>query len=205
MSPPVPTGRLVTAEEMAAIPDPDDGGRYELVRGVVMRVSDAPGLPHGTIAARLAAALTSHVYPRRLGIVWVESGVITERGPDTVRGPDVAYLSRERIPPGGVRVFLEGGADIIAEIVSPDDRASEVLEKVAEYLAAGTRLVWVVDPRPRTVTAYGAGGTVRRYREADTLDAGDVLPGLATPVAELFADLELLGAGAPGAPADPRG
>jgi Uma2 family endonuclease len=126
--------------------------------------------------------------------LWVESGVITERGPDTVRGPDVAYLCRERIPPGGVRVFLEGGADIIAAIVSPDDRASQLLEKVDEYLAAGTRLVWVVDPRPRTVTAYGAGGTVRRYAEGDTLDAADVLPGFATPVAELFADLALLGA-----------
>ena len=187
-----PTPRLITAEEMAQLPEPDDGARYELVRGVVMRVSDAPGLPHGTIATRLAAALTSHVYPRRLGIVWVESGVITERGPDTVRGPDVAYLSRERIPPGGIRVFVEGGADIIAEIVSPDDRASRLLEKVAEYLTAGTRLVWVVDPRPRTVTAYGEAGTMQRYAASDTLDAGDVLPGFATPVAELFADLELL-------------
>jgi hypothetical protein len=63
------------------------------------------------------------------------------------------------------------------------------LEKVAEYLAPGTRLVWVVDPRPRTVTAYGAAGTARRYASADALDAGDVLPGFATPVAGLFADL----------------
>ena len=176
------------------MPDPDDGARYELVRGVVMRVSDAPGVPHGTIAMRLAFALGSHVYPRRLGIVWVEGGVVTERGPDTVRGPDVAYLAAERVPPGGVRVFLEGGADIIAEIVSPDDRMPKLLEKVAEYLAAGTRLVWVVDPRPRAVTAYTADGPPRRYAETDTLDAGDVLPGFATPVAELFADLELLGA-----------
>ena len=114
-----PTTRLITAEEMAQIPEPDDGARYELIRGVVTRVSEPPGMPHGTIASRLAFALGQHVYPRRLGFVWVESGVITERGPDTVRGPDVAYLSRERIPPGGIRDFVEGGADIIAEIVSP--------------------------------------------------------------------------------------
>ena len=189
MSLPIRTDRLVTAEEMAAMPEPDDGARYELVRGVVVRVSEPPGMPHGTIAARLAFALGQHVYPRRLGIIWVESGVVTERGPDTVRGPDVAFLAAARVPPGGLPVFLEGGADIMTEIVSPDDRASELLDKVAEYLAAGTRLVWVVDPRPRTVTAYGAAGTVRRYAAADTLDAGDVLPGFATPVAELFADL----------------
>jgi Uma2 family endonuclease len=188
-----PTARLITAEEMAEIPEPDDGARYELVRGVIQRVSEPPGMRHGSIAMRLGFALGQIVYPRRLGVVWVESGVITERDPDTVRGPDVAFLSAARVPPGGLPVFFEGGADIIAEIVSPDDRASKLLEKVAEYLAAGTRLVWVVDPRPRTVTAYDDRGTVRRYTAAATLDAGDVLPELATPVAELFADLDAFG------------
>lgn len=111
------TTRLITAEELATMPERDDG-RYELIRGELRKVSEPPGVRHGSIATRLASALTQHVYPRRLGVVWVEGGVVTERGPDTVRGPDVAFLSASRVPPGGVRSFLEGSADIIAEVVS---------------------------------------------------------------------------------------
>ena len=111
--------RLITAEELSAMPSPPDDARYELVRGELLRVSEPPGVPHGSIASRLLAVLGQHVYPRRLGVLWAEGGVITERGPDTVRGPDVAFLSAARVPPGGVRTFLEGGADIIVEIVPP--------------------------------------------------------------------------------------
>lgn len=182
-----PTARLVTAEEMAAMPEPDDGARYELVRGVVLRVGEPPSPRHGIIALQLGAAILQHVLPRALGRVWVEGGVITERDPDTVRGPDVAFVRTARIPPGGFgRGFTDVAPDVVAEVVSPDDRASAVTAKVAEYLAAGVRLVWVVDPAPRTVTAYAAGGAARLYGEGDTLDAGDALPGFAVPVAALF-------------------
>lgn len=177
--------RLLTAEEFAALPE--DGWVSELVRGRVVNMPP-PGMGHGGMQAELAARLMGHVKPRGLGRVVVGSGVILERGPDTVRAPDVAlFRSREgdddRLPAG----YAETMPDLAVEIVSPSDRRPAVRRKAESYLAAGIPLVWIVDPRARTVRVYAAGTEPRVVREGEVLDGGDVVPGFALAVAELFA------------------
>jgi Uma2 family endonuclease len=109
------------------------------------------------------------------------------RDPDTVRGPDVAYVRAERIPETGVPVaFWELAPDLAVEVVSPDARAADVRDKVREYLAAGTLLVWVVYPRSREIIAHTPDGMARTYAVADTLTHPDLLPGFACRVAEIF-------------------
>lgn len=101
--------------------------------------------------------------------------------------PDVSFVSAARLPPPELRTsYFEGAPDLAVEVVSPGDTATEVIEKVHEYLAAGTRLVWVADPKPRTVTAYRPDGSAYVYREADTLSGEEVLPGFTVLVRQLF-------------------
>ena len=177
-------GTPLTAEDLYVLPG--DARRYELVRGQ-LRVAEPPGLRHGVISALIAARLLAHVQPRRLGTVAVESGYVLQRGPDTVRGPDVTFLAAERQPPAErAHRFVEGAPDLAVEVVSPGDRPSEIAEKVDEYLASGTRLVWVIYPDTRRIAVHDGGRATRLLRVADTLDGGDVLPGFACPVAELF-------------------
>jgi Uma2 family endonuclease len=175
----------LVAEDLYEIPDDDK--RYELVDGE-LRVSEPPSVWHGALQVRLVALLHAHVRANRLGLVVSESGFVLRRGPDTVRGPDVAYIRTDRLPSSAAAYrFYEGAPDLVAEVVSPSDRAWEVAEKVEGYLTAGTRLVWVVDPRNRHVVAHTPDRTARVLREGDTLDGGDVLPGFRLDVAELFA------------------
>jgi Uma2 family endonuclease len=186
MAMPAPTqpGTLLTAEDLYELPD---GGRHhELVRGRLC-VSEPPGFSHGAISTIIAATLLAYVRPRGLGTVTVESGYVLARGPDTVRGPDVTFLAAAREPTADVaHRFYEGAPDLAVEVLSPDDRASEVAEKVDEYFAAGTRLVWVVNPKTRSVTVHTPDGIARILRESDTIDGGDVIPGFTCSVAELF-------------------
>jgi Uma2 family endonuclease len=175
---------LLTAEDLYELPD--DDMRRELVRGE-LRVSEPPGWGHGTIAIRLAARLHAHVEANRLGFVTGEAGYVLERGPDTVRGPDVAFIRAERRPgPDVEHRYFEGAPDLAVEIVSPKDRASEVAETVDGYLARGTRLVWVIYPPARRVVAHTPGGVATPLGESDLLDGRDVVPGFSCPVAELF-------------------
>lgn len=179
----IPTSRPMTADELVTLPD--DDMRHELVRGV-HRVIPPPGARHGLVAARLAELLRQSAGP--LGVVLVETGFVLSRDPDTVRAPDVAFVRAARIPPAGVPDgYIEGAPDLAVEIVSPSDTLYEVEEKVAEFLAAGARLVWVVNPRRRTVTAHAPGAGPVVAGEGDTLGGGDVLPGFGHRVAELTA------------------
>ncbi len=178
---------LLTAEDLYGLPEEDDR-RYELVEGRLV-VSEPPGWTHGGIATRIAVALYPHVRAHRLGEVVVESGYVLARRPDTVRGPDVSFVRADRLPAREVaHRFFEGAPDLAVEIASPDDRAAEVARKVAGYLRAGTRAVWVVYPDTRTVVVHAPDGLARLLGPDDALDGGDVLPGLALPVAELFLD-----------------
>ena len=162
----------MTAEQLYDLPD--DGMQYELVRGQ-LRVMEPPGAEHGWLAVRLGARLLAFVEARGLGAVFVESGYVLERGPDTVRGPDITFVRTDRLPSADRwHCFVEGAPDLAVEIRSPRDRRGEMEEKVGEYFAAGTSLVWVVDPARRSIA-------VRRP------DGGDVLPGFSLPLAELFA------------------
>jgi Uma2 family endonuclease len=175
--------RLVTAEELFSSPDPR---RHELVRGVP-RVSTPPGGVHGRLALRLGARLDDHVTRLGLGTVLVEAGYVLERGPDTVRGPDVSFVSTTRLPPERIpEQFIPGPPDLAVEILSPGERWSEVEQKVAEYLTAGARRVWLVDPRERRVTVRYADRPSRVLTDTDMLEGEDVVPGFAIELAALF-------------------
>ncbi len=108
------------------------------------------------------------------------------RHPDTVRGPDVSYVRPERVPEEHIEKFWPGAPDVAVEVVSPDDTAAEVEEKVQEYLAAGARLVLVIHPRTRTMTVYRPDGTAAVLRPGDVFDGGEAMPGFTMPVSEVF-------------------
>jgi Uma2 family endonuclease len=125
---------------------------------------------------------------KRLGELLVaEPGFVIERDPDTVRVPDVAFVSKSRIPPGGLpKAFAPFAPDIAVEVLSPGDTQVEVEDKVEQWLDGGTAMVWVVNPRGRRVTVHRKGRDPRILRENDTLDGDDVCPGFSVRVGELF-------------------
>ena len=180
------TAGPVTAEQLERWPDRD--ARLELVAGVVRHMSPA-GPRHGSVNSRLMGALAAHVYPRRLGELFTpDTGFVLRRDPDTVRCPDVAFIAAGRLPPDGLRGrgFSGLAPDLAVETLSPDDRPREMAEKVAEYLDVGVRLVWVIDPKRRTVTVHEPGVAIRTLREDGELDGGRVLPDFRCAVASLF-------------------
>jgi Uma2 family endonuclease len=176
--------RLVTAEEFARIPN--DDYHYELVEGRVVRVSP-PGSRHGVLATEIAALLLHHVKARGLGAVMTTAGVKLAANPDTVREPDIAFVRQDRIPANGVPDgYWPGAPDLAVEIRSPGDRRAEITAKVADYLARGVRLVWVVDPKTKMVTAHAPQSSPITLGMDDVLDAGDVVPGFSCPVRRIF-------------------
>jgi len=178
--------KLLTAEEFERLPDPGDGSRQELVRGEVITMP-GPNWQHGEIAANIAFAIKLFLRKKKIGRLTVEGGNVTERGPDTVRSPDVSFMSKDRMPLDvTMDHYAEGAADLCVEVLSPSNKRSEMNDKIAEYFAGGSRLVWVVDPKKRTVTVYTGSKTSRILKDDAVLDGGDVLPGFTCPVAEFF-------------------
>lgn len=178
---------LLTAEEFFALPDPLDGSKQELVRGKVITMP-GPGVEHGEVQLALGSLIRVFLLSNRIGRVVTESGTVTERKPDTVRGPDVSYYSKERLPlDQRVVGYHTEVPDLCVEVVSPSNSMRGLKAKAKEYLFAGVRLVWIVDPEDRTVTVV-VDPLESRTLEADaTLDGGDVLPGFSCKVADLFA------------------
>lgn len=145
------------------------------------------GSRHGAIAARMAHLLLNFVEREKLGeVLGAETGFVIASDPDTVRA-DVAFLRADRVRGGLPQGFFPGAPDLAVEVLSPEDRASEVLAKVEDWLIAGCRAVWVVDPKTRTVTVYRHGGDAVILKTTDTIPGGEVLPGLELPVANVFA------------------
>ena len=176
---------LITAEQFVQMHFPDV--RTELVDGEVVQMSP-PGSDHADFAACILYELRHFAKARGLGRIYSEMGFVLRRNPDLVRAPDVAFISQQRWQAHGrTRKFWEGPPDLAVEVLSPDDRISEVLRKVGEYLEAGTRMVWVVDPENRTVSAYRSLHQVRIYSHEEELSGEDVLPGFTLKVAEIFA------------------
>ena len=178
----------VTADELAALEG--DGYRYDLLKGDLIRVSPA-GFDHGRLAARIAARLVVFLdsHPELGVAVGAETGFRLARDPDTVLGPDAAVVRRDRLPPSADhRGYLELAPDLAVEIVSPNDRWTTVTGKVDAYLAAGVRLVWVIEPTRRTVRVYTSDGAERRLQAGTDalLEGDDVLPGFRLSVADLF-------------------
>lgn len=178
--------RQVTAEELLRVPD--DGFRYELVRGELRRMTPA-GNVHGRIAMRVAWPLAQYVEVNRLGAVYAaETGFKLAGNPDTVRAPDVAFVSRARIEAvGEVEGYWPEAPELAVEVISPGDRYADVEEKVFDWLEAGTKMVLTVNPRQRSITVYRSLADIAVLTETDTLDGGDVVPGFRLAVREVFA------------------
>jgi Uma2 family endonuclease len=175
---------LMTAAELLQTPGL---GRCELVRGELIQMTPA-GFEHGRIAAEIGGILREFVRPRALGVITgAETGFHIGRDPDTVRAPDAAFIRAERVPATPVRGFFAAAPDLAVEVLSPGDRASAVLAKVPDWLDAGCRAVWVVDPEMATVTVYPGRDRIVVLGRSDTLSGGDVLPGFSVLVGEIFA------------------
>jgi Uma2 family endonuclease len=176
-------GKLMTADELWALPD--DGQRHELVRGE-LRTMAPPGEEHEWLAANILIPLGQYVRVNGLGRVYGAPGCQLEWDPDTVRAPDVTFFRQERLTAEPRPGYLQGAPDLVVEVISPNDRYTEVDDKIAEWLTHGARMVLAVNPRWRTVTIYRPGQPPRLLTEDDTLDGEDVVPGWRLPVRAIF-------------------
>jgi Uma2 family endonuclease len=177
--------QLITAEELLCMPD--DGYRYELVKGELRKTAPA-GYLHGRIAINVTTPLDRHVRAHALGTVYAAgTGFKLASNPDVVRAPDVAFVRRERVEEvGDVEGYWPGAPDLAVEVISPGDTYTEVQDKVCDWLEAGTKMVILVMPRRRAVTVYRSLSDIVMLGETDTLEGGDVVPGWRIPVRELF-------------------
>lgn len=180
------TTELVTADELFAMPE--DGHRYDLIRGRLYRMPAAGGR-HGEIEMELGAEIRNHAKARGLGRTYgAETGFLLARDPDTVLAPDVAFVRADRLPPPEARIgFMAVAPDLVVEVVSPSNSEAEIADKVRLYLDAGVRLALVVRPRARTITIHAPGRPPRVLRAEDEFDGGDVLPGFRLRVGDIFA------------------
>jgi Uma2 family endonuclease len=176
--------QLITAEEFEQLPGSE---RTELIDGVVFEMSP-PGYEHSGIAGTVVGLLFAYAEPEQLGRPLTDPGVIIRRHPDTVRAPDAAFILAERIPPEGLpKGFWNVVPDLVVEVVSPYDSASEVQVKIREWLEAGARLLWIIYPSRKVVNVIRSLADREELGIGDVLDGGDVLPGFTCRVARLFA------------------
>jgi Uma2 family endonuclease len=179
------TEQLMTADELLRMPD--DGFRYELVKGELRKMAPARH-EHGRVAVRFTWRLAQHVETNNLGVVYAaETGFTLATNPDTVRAPDVAFVSRERLDEAKrASGFWPGAPDLAVEVVSPGDTYTEVEEKAIDWLAAGARMVLALNPRKRTVTVYRSLNDIVILNDEATLDLDDVVPGFKILVKDIF-------------------
>lgn len=180
------TGASITLDDFERLPE-EDGFRLELVCGHVVR-EPRPMPLHGRVAARLTRFLDEHMDSSELGTVVVEVDFLISEEPPTVRAPDIAFVSTRRLPLDPYAPsYWRFAPDLAVEILSPTNRAAEMQRKVLEYLVAGSRMVWVIDPESRTVVSYRSRTDIQLLGPDEALDGGDVLPGFHLPLARLFA------------------
>ena len=183
-----PETKVWTDAEFMALPD--DGNSYELVKGELINMGNSGAL-HGYIAIILSAALFALVTSRKLGVLLDSSTAFTMKNGNK-RSPDIAFFAKERLQgleelPTG---FLEGAPDLVVEILSPGNTVAEIEDKIAEYFANGTRLLWVISPRQHYVLVYRCGYEPQGLlTSGDFLEGEDVVPGFTFPVADLFQKL----------------
>ena len=179
------TKTLLTSEDLWKIVA--DGSRYELSRGELVPMTPV-GIQHSAIVMRLGEFLSRYVRENQLGIVGTEGGFKLERDPDTLRAPDIHFVSKVRIEKEGItQKFADYPPDLAVEVLSPEDTASEILKKVEEYLAGGVPLVWVVDPANQKVTVYRSLQDIKILSADQELDGGQVISGFRTKIADIFA------------------
>ncbi|MGH7544526.1 MAG: Uma2 family endonuclease [Gemmatimonadota bacterium] len=175
---------LLTIEEFERLPD--DEWRCELVRGVVVREPPA-GFEHGRVAMRVSLLLARFVEEHGLGEVLAsETGFVLFEEPPTVRAPDAAFVAEGRVPSPAPPGFGRLAPDLAVEVVSPSNTIAQIQSKVLDYLDAGSRLVWIVDPTTRSVAVYRSRKEIRLLSGADELDGEDVLPGFRVGLEEVF-------------------
>ena len=178
------TPPLLTAEQLLYTNVPNK--RTELVRGRLI-IHEPPGGKHGYVAANLAFRLSQHVDLTGAGAVFVgDVGFTLRRDPDTVRGPDVAFVRKDGLPQPIPDSYLEFAPDLVVEVLWHHDRPGDVLAKVGDWLEAGARLVWVIDPERRLARVYRADGTERILEETDPLLGEDVLPGFSCTLVSIL-------------------
>ena len=179
------TTALLTAEEFLHSPSADRSA--ELVRGVLVEMNP-PGIRHGLVCARLVHVFWEIVKELQLGqIVANDTGVITERDPDTVRGADVAFYSFATLPaeqePAG---YSDLPPELVCEVTSPSDRRGDLLGKVGEYLNVGVRVVVVVDPQRREVHVFRQNGEFQILKVTDVLALPELHPQLELPISRIL-------------------
>ena len=176
---------LMTPDEFLVYPLEDV--KAELVRGELV-VTPPPGGPHGRAGTNLVVMLSVYVNPRKLGSVFGDSvGYELAQLPRTVRVPDASFVRADRLPPGGLEPgLLKLAPDLVIEVLSPSERASELESKLHDYRTCGTPLIWVLDPVLRTVMVVANDAPLHWLREGDVLSGADVVPGFSCNVSELF-------------------
>ncbi|HLZ44467.1 MAG TPA: Uma2 family endonuclease [Gemmatimonadales bacterium] len=179
----MPSAVLQTAGDLLGFREP--GKTAELVRGKLI-VREPPSTSHGVIAGRLFFQVMEYARKHDLGaVIPQDTGFKIEHDPDTVRAPDVAFVTRERLTQIPDTGYAALAPDWIAEILSPNDRPGEVLDKIGQWLSAGVRLVWVIDPQRRHARIYRSDGSIALVGPDDELDGEDVFPGLRCPLRDI--------------------
>lgn len=175
---------MMTASELLLLDLP--GKSTELVRGRLI-VREPPGTYHGRVQSKLNVRVGVFVDAHKLGAVFgQDTGFQIASDPDTVHAPDLAFVSRERVALIAPRGYAALAPDLVAEIFSHDDRPGEVTTKIGEWLGAGVRIVWVIDPERRTAHAHRADGSIAVIPRDGALEGEQLLPGFVCPLAELF-------------------
>ena len=177
--------KLLTAEDLLRLSS--QGVKGELIRGVLHETVSV-GAEHSFIGIRLGGEFDRYARRHRLGRVGgTDGGVLVERNPDTVREPDIFFVSAEKLPLN-VRVqgYLDVVPELVVEIVSPSDSPTEVDEKIRMWLDLGVSMALVVRPANRTIVIRRPGIPAVTLSGEDTLDGGDVLPGFSLPLSEIF-------------------
>jgi Uma2 family endonuclease len=177
--------QLLTAEEYGRLPDL--GRPTELVRGQIVEMN-VPYARHGQICARISHLLQCYLDVSDIGHVLInDAGVILERNPDTVRGPDVTFISYDKVPKGRLPAkYFEASPELIVEVRSPSDRWGKLLQRVGDFLTAGTQVVCVIDPESETVQLHFADRPTAALKKSDTLSFPALLPGIEIAVFSIF-------------------
>jgi Uma2 family endonuclease len=176
--------KLLTAEEYLQLPD--DGRRTELRRGVVVTMTP-PGFRHGEVCSRINRLIGNYVEEHGLGRTLTnDSGIITKRDPDTVRGADVSFYSYQRVPKGQSPIGYAGASpEIVFEVVSPTNTCHAITEKISEYGKAGVNVVCIADPQHKTANLHFLDLPTEKLQGNDELAFAE-LPGFSVPVSRIF-------------------
>ncbi len=165
---------------------PRDGHRYELIHGEVVDMGHS-SMDQSYFACVLIAKLGKFIQVNQLGAICNSSTAFTLKNGNK-RSPNIAFISRERLKglSRPLRGFFEGAPDLVVEILSPGNTVEEMHQKIVEYFAHGTRLLWKVDPNEHSILVYHSPEPDSLLRMGDSLEGEDLVPGFSMPVAELF-------------------